>query len=636
MSDTDPVEYSAEWWVKEILGQEKHLDEKFRNDGDKIYKRFLDERDGDDAIKAVVSTESRKYNVFWTNTIITKSALYATPPAPLVKREWDDAKDDVGRTAALILQRILSFDLNRQNSSSHAAFEKAVDDRLIPGLGQIWLALDVKTAPISLPEERDPLTGAVIAEAMEGQRIVSQKVRYDYVNWRDFVWGPGRTWEEVPWVARRIWMRKKAFVEKFGEAKYKEIKEYCETGVTREGMPRGFKKGNVEIYEVWDKDSGKVYFVHIGSKDFCAEPKDDPLKLDGFFPCPEPLLATHSTSSLVPRADYVMIADQYEELDNLNDRISTLTRALRVVGMYDGANTDLAKLLSGPEMQMIPVSNWAALGEQGGLKGAVDWFPVEVIAAVLEKLVQQRINVVQQIYELTGISDIMRGASNPRDTLGAQKLKAQYSSVRLRLTQQSVAEFVCNSMRIATEIMCRHFEPEQLIQQSKIDLTESAQLAQPAIQLLKNYQEAEYRVEVTEESLSMADYTAEREMRVAYLTAVGQFLSQAGQMVAGMPAALPYLIRIILWVTASFRGSDDVETVLDEAANMALNAPPPAPPGPPQEPPGPNPLEVEQVKTQGKIQQQTNEKNLQLRNDIVTARLANAGAQNGDNPRTVG
>ena len=31
-----------------------------------------------------------------------------------------------------------------------------------------------------------------------------------------------------------------------------------------------------------------------------------------------------------------------------------------------------------------------------------------------------------------GISDIVRGASNPNETLGAQELKGQYASMRLR------------------------------------------------------------------------------------------------------------------------------------------------------------------------------------------------------------
>jgi len=91
---------------------------------------------------------------------------------------------------------------------------------------------------------------------------------------------------------------------------------------------------------------------------------------------------------------------------------------------------------------------------------------------------------------------------------------------------------------------------------------------------LKNYKASQYRIEVGEETLSIADYNAERELRVEYLTAVGQFLSQAGQMVTSYPAAMPYMLKMIGWVTTAVRGSSDIESVLDEAMQAAHGAPP--------------------------------------------------------------
>lgn len=559
--------YSAEWWAQEITSAEKELNDKWRDSGDKIVKRFLDDREDDDTISG-----ARKYNIFWANTQILKSALYATPPKPAVKRQHDDAKDDIARTASLILQRILGFGLEAQNSDMHSAFQQATEDRLVPGMGQVWLRYDVETEPVSMPEVKTE-DGTVLSPAFQGERIVKQTVFTDYIHWRDFIWSPARTWEEVTWVARRSWMTKKTFAKRFGKDKVEDLLESIKEGGNDHGYPKGFQKGKIEVFEVWCEPTNTVYFIHCGTKTELDQ-KEDPLKLENFWPCPKPIFATHTTNSLIPRPDYSMCQDQYDELDVLNDRINTLTRALRVVGAYDAENTALAKLLTGPELSMIPVEKWAVLAEAGGIKGVVDWFPVEQIAGVLKMLVEQRQLMVQQIYELTGISDIMRGGSNPRETLGAQKLKAQYSSVRLRLVQQDIAQFVCEALRIKSEIIAKHFDPAQIKLQSQIQWTESAMMADPAIALLKDYQSSQYRVEISEESLSMADYTAEREMRVAYLTSVGQFLSQAGQMVAGMPSALPYLVKMIQWVTASFRGADDIETVLDEAAKEAQKSPP--------------------------------------------------------------
>lgn len=581
-------EYSGKWWSKELTAAEKDLNEMWRDSADKVVARYLDRREDNN------DKNTRKYNIFWSNVQILKSALYATPPKPTVQRQNGDAKDDVARTAALILERLLQLGVSKDESDMHQSFKSATENRLIPGMGQVWLRLDIETEPYYLPDDETRY-----------EKIIHEEVICEDVNWRDFIWGAARVWSEVPWVARRIWMKKKDFVEKYGKEKYAEAKGIVSTAKEVDGtLPKGFKKGRIECFEVWCKDTNKVYHVNKILEENLSEEKD-PLLLDDFFPCPRPLLATHTTNTLIPRPDYVMCQDQYAELDDLNDRISTLTKALRVVGVYDSTNTELKQLLTGNEFRMIGVSNWAMFAEKGGMKGSVDWFPVEQIATVLEKLMTQRQAVIGQIYELTSISDIMRGSSNPRETAKAQTLKAQYSSVRLQLTQQEVATFVRHAMRIKAEIIARHFQPQTIIDKSQVMLTESAQFATQAVELIKNYEASEYRLEISEESLSIADYNAEREMRTEYLTAIGQFLSQAGTITQGAPGAMPFLLRIIQWTTAAFKGSNDIESVLDEAIALASQ------PQPPQDD-GKAAAEQMKLEAQGQIEQSKQQTQVQI------------------------
>lgn len=564
--------YSSKWWVTQIEAAEKDLDEKWWRRGKVVIERYVDNRDDDDTGK-----HTSRYNMFWANTQILKSALYAVPPKPTVTRENADSKDDIARTAALMLERILQQGMTKSRSDSHEAIKAAVEDRLLPGLGQVWLRYEPTIEKFTMPPPMDPMTGAPLGPAVEGEKIVSEKVCTDYVNWRDFLWSPARRWNDVWWVARRVWMKKAAFKKRFGakaDGLWKDIRDANEeSSKNSEMLPKGFRKNRAEIYEIWCEATGKVYFVSK-ALDELIDRVVDPLQLEEFFPCPRPLLATHTNESLIPTPDYCMVQDQYEELDILNNRIAALTRALRVVGAYDSGNAELSKMLTGPELAMVAVENWAALGEAGGMTRAVDWFPVDVIAKVLGELTAQRASVVGQIYELTSISDIMRGSSNPRETAKAQQLKAQYSSVRLQLTQQDVAHFVQDVLRLKAEIVCVHFQPETIIEQSQINMSESAQYAEQAVELLKNFSTAEYRIDVSEESLSMSDYTAEREMRIELITAIGQFFSQSAQMVVDQPQALPYLLQIVQWVVAAFRGSKDIESVLDQAIEAAKNAPP--------------------------------------------------------------
>jgi len=553
-NEKDTPEYGQLWWKKQIEDTEKILEKKWWNAAENIISRYLDDRENEEGD----GTSRRKYNIFWANVQIMMAALYATPPAPSVKRQNSDPKDDVGRVAALIIERASQIELTKDGTSMHTALQNGVEDRLVPGMGQVWCRYD-----------------SVFDS--DGVTLLKETAPVDYVHYRDFLWSPSRTWDEVWWIGRRCWMKKKSFIAAYGEDKYKEIAAAFKENSTTykdKGLPEGFKKGRVEVFELWCEDTNKVYFVNRHA-DELLKVVDDPLKLDNFYPCPRPLLATVSTRSLIPRPDFTMVRDQYQELDELNDRIAVLVKALRVVGMYDKTNTELKNLLSGPEFSMIAVEDWGSFSEAGGIKSIVDWFPVEVIADVLTKLVEQRTLLVGQIYELTSISDIMRGASSPRETAKAQTLKAQYSSVRLQLTQKAVTKWVAETIRIRAEIMCRHFSPQTLKEVSQIEYTESAPFADAAIELLKNFRSAEYRIEIGEETLSLADYNAERELRTEYLTAVGQFISQAGMILEARPDAIPFLLKMLAWVTASFWGGSDMETVLDQAIQVASQPLPP-------------------------------------------------------------
>ena len=595
-----PTEYSAEWWVNELDTADKEYDTKWRRSARKVVDRYLDDRS--DGMEPSNMAAERKYNIFWSNIQILKAALYATPPRPEVTRQHDDAKDDVARTAALILKRMLTFDLQADGSCDHASFQKAVEDRLIPGLGQVWLRYEPKIEKFDVPAVTDEF-GQVIQPASQGEKVVDEEVFTDFVHWNDFYWSPARTWEEVWWVGRRVWLTKGKFTKRFGEKKYVELQTELRD-VEKQGYPKGFEKGRVEVFELWCEETRKAYWVHRGTK-LMLDERADPYRLRDFFPCPCPLLATHSTETLIPRPDYVMCQDQYDELDILNSRIYALTKALRVVGVFDsGSASELGNMLSAGELRMIPVDNWAMFAEKGGIKGVVDWFPVDQVQKVLIGLIEQRQLVIQQIYELTSISDIMRGVSQARETAKAQTLKAQYSSVRLQLNQQAVGKFVCDTLRIKVEMISNLFQPHVIAKRSQIQHTESAMLAQPAIELIKSGQVLQFRIKVGEQSLSMADYNAEREMRVEFLTAIGQFLSQAAQMAQGYPSALPFLLRMIAWVAASFRGADDIETVLDEAIKLSANAPPQQPQGQgqgQQEPPPPPPEQAEQARAQADV-----------------------------------
>ncbi len=550
------TKYTHGWWKTQIEGREKHFKEEWFDSAEKILKIYLDKRDH--------NSDDSRYNLFWSNTTILKAALYAQKPKVSVERQWQNPNDPVAALAALMLKRCLQHDLDTDKDQMHQNVLSAVFDYLVTGGGNLWVryAPDISTTTLK-DSSGQPITGED-GKPMTVQRVVYEDAMIDYVSWKDMLWSAARRWTDVRWVAKRVWLTKKKYEELFGAAAAKEINEALMDRVKKDGLPKGFTKDHFEVFEIYCKDSRKVYHM---SKESVLAFKETPYTLDlpDFWPCPAPLLSNLTNEELLPTPDYKLCQDKYEQLNQLDARIHLLEKALRVAGYYDKNCGELKQLLSNQiDNIMVPVDNWAVFAEKGAGKGVVDWFPVEQIGNVLVQLIQQKSQKVQELYELTGLSDIMRGSSNPNETLGAQELKAQYGSVRLQDRQLDVAKFVRDLLNIKAQIIMRHYQPETILKIANITDPNQQPYIQPAIELLKNPDENKYRIEINEDSLAMPDYNQERDSRVEFMTMVGQFISQASPLVEMAPPTAPILGQMIKWAAAGFRGAAEMEATLDQ------------------------------------------------------------------------
>lgn len=448
----------AEPWLRDIDKAFKR-DEKWREKGKKIVQRFRDERDN---ARSSDSSLSSKVNILWSNTEVLKSALYSRTAAPDVRRRFPDARkgDELARTIAEIIERSLSYCIDAYDVDS--PIEAALEDNLLPGRGVAWVNYD--------PE--------VEGEGEEAQ-ITSQKLDIEYVYWEDFCHGLARTWKRVPWVCRRHAMREDEFSTKFPEAKFEpgyELKDA--SGAADAGEASGEKF--VEVFEVWDKPSKTRIWVGRGVTDVLRE-DEDPLQLTDFFPCPKPLYGVTTTDRLVPEPEYCQYQDQAIELDEVSSRIRHLTNELRWRGIYDASvdgENQLANLPKAGDGVFLPYKNWMTLREKGGIDQAVGFWPVEKIVQVLRELYPRANMLIQQIYQVTGISDIIRGATDPNETKGAQVLKAQFGSMRMQRRQRDVQRFIRDLYRMKGEIIAEHFTQETLAAITGIDLPTREEVAQ--------------------------------------------------------------------------------------------------------------------------------------------------------------
>ena len=548
----------AQKWQTEIQASQQEL-LKFHQDANRITQRYLDKRD------AYAKDES-KVNLFWSTTQVLLSMLYARPPKADVARSFQDYDDDVARVSGTILQRLLNRAFDDNVSAWDSAVRQGIEDWLVVGEGQIWLRYEVTTEPYEIPAVFDEF-GQELSPAQEAERIVNEDAPCDYIYWEDFFYSPARTWHEIRWVARRVFMTKDQLVARFGEAIAAQVPlgNYSKKDQVNDQSPKHDPWNKAEVFEIWCKEKRKVYW-YAKSCDVILDVKDDPLGLDGFFPCPKPLAANVTSSNFMPRADYIFAQDQFNELDEINTRITWLTRAAKVVGVYDKSAEGIQRVFNqGAENQLIPVDNWAMFAEKGGIKGQVDWIPITEVVNAIDHLRQYRQDKVVQIYEVLGVSDIMRGSSKASETAAAQQIKAQFGSTRIQLKQFYIADWITQALRIKAEIICKHFQPETIIKRSNIERTPDAPLAMAAVQLLKDEEMNEYRINIEADSMAALDWAAERDAAVQFMQGLGAFISQVAPMAQQVPAAAPVLMSLLQWSVSKFRVSTQIESVLDQA-----------------------------------------------------------------------
>ena len=531
----------------------------------KLVKRYRDDTRGSGG------NETAKFNILWSNVQTLIPAVYAKLPKADVSRRFGD-NDPVGRVAAQLVERAIDFEIEHY-PDFRSTMKYDVEDRFLGGRGTAWVRYEPHVAPIGVEDDGVSITSAI--EQGEGappplEQIEYERAPVDYVHWKDFGHSQGRTWEEVGQVWRWVYMTREALVERFGEEMARQIP--TDQGPETLNAYRDSKRqyNLAKICELWDKETLKVYWLSKGMSHF-IDVRDDPLNFEGFFPCPKPLYATTTSDNLVPVPDFVLYQDQAMELDILSDRIDGLVKALRVRGVYDASQPALQRLMTeGDNNALIPVDKWAAFSEKGGLKGSVDLLPLDTIAQALIQCYQARADIKGQIYEITGISDIIRGQSAASETATAQQIKGQYAGLRLRSMQEDVALFATEVIRLKAQVMCMRYQPQTILAYSAAEQMSDADkaLIPQALQLIRDKPLRNFRIDIAADSLVQIDEVQEKQDRLQFLQAFGGFLQQALPVGQASPELVPVMMDLLKYGVQAFKAARSLEGTIDAATEQ--------------------------------------------------------------------
>jgi hypothetical protein len=563
------MDHTYEDWYNCIAQYERTFKE-WEGRADKIVKRFRDESRSRNNPQA-------KFNILWSNVQTITPAVFARLPRPDVTRRFRD-NDPIGRVASMMLERALEYEIEHYGDYA-SAMKSAVQDRLLGGRGTAWVryephivgeAEDMPEDGLQVTEDTDEAEteGGIYRENQE--RIEYECAPVDYVYWRDFGMTVARTWEEVTAVWRKVYMERPALVERFGEELGGKIPLDTKPDTSKafnEKMGEGSREALV--YEIWDKTTGQVIWLSKSMGKILDE-RDDPLQLENFWPCPKPLFSTLTTDSLIPVPDYVLYQDQARQLDTLADRIDGFIQALKVRGVYDAAEPSLARLFTeGENNSLLPVKNWAAFAEKQGMSGAINLVDIAPIAQGLQMAYQAMEQVKGQIYEIMGIADIQRGQTDPNETLGAQIIKSNNASGRLKTMQHDVVNFATALLQIKAQIICQHFTEDTIVKISgAMQLSPQDQALIPqALALLKDEPAKNFRIEVTSDSMIYQDEQQEKQDRVEFLSAVSQFMQTALPVANQSPELTPLLMEMLKFGVTAFKAGKGMEGLIDETAD---------------------------------------------------------------------
>lgn len=483
----------ARRWKRELQLAKKREADWFK-EAEGIVKRYRGEE-----------KKRNRFNVLWSNTEILRPSIYNSRPNPDVRRRFRDS-DLVGKAVSEVLERALSVFVDGDETDD--ALKNDVLDSLLCGRGVSRVRYIPKISTVSDPtrtpdsggesaDDGEPKTVDLSQAAVTDQRppdeeLESELVCLEHVSWKDFRHGYGRVWPEVPWVSFRHKLSRPDAEEKFGKEALKTVKfTVPDADEDRKATEQvGETQKVAEFWEIWDKLGDCVFFIQE-DLDACLYPTDNPngeppLEFDGFFPNPRPMSIVENTDSLLPIPMFRLYEDQANQLDKISGRIDKIVNTMRLRGAYDSRMKEIADILSSDDNEMVPVENAQQWSEKG-LEGAIAWMPVEKNAEILTSLYEARDRQKAVIDELIGIADIMRGATDPQETLGAQELKSTYGSVRLQKMQKEVQRYARDLMRLAAGAMAQKFSPQTFSEMTELKFP-TAQQKQAMVAMFQQQQ----------------------------------------------------------------------------------------------------------------------------------------------------
>ncbi len=409
---------------------------------------------------------NRRYPIFWANTQTLKPLTFSNLPLADIRRRYA-AKDAIARLSSILLERGANFFMEKGNLQDRLS--QCRDDSLITGMGVLKVRLN----------------NVIVQTETFGEQQAGKTVEYDFIPYQDYLSSPAKFEALVRWRAyRHKWIREE-LIDMFGKEKGMKVR-LSETileparGERHEEEEQLFKRA--EVWEIWDKQTGKVIFWSQGYAEGLLSEEDESYNLETFFPSPAPINMGRVNNSILPVPPYRMYKAQAEELNEISDRIEKITEQIKAGGLYNAviAQEDIESHLNNDDGEYSPTT----LDPSININNLIYNKDVKALADVLAVLRSQKQEVINEIRDITGISDIVRGTSVASETATAQKIKGNFAISRIQTQQEEMTRFIRDVIRISSELIAENFTGKELAEIANMRVLEEAEFNQKLNRLI--------------------------------------------------------------------------------------------------------------------------------------------------------
>ena len=475
-------------WIARVEKAEKRLKDKHREWAKRAEEHYYNDK------------TDIEVPIYHSMVEVQSSALYAQPPNPDIRGRDNLQINELSRTISKLLEKAISYNIDQ--SEFHNDASRAVKDFILVDLGVARIRLDTKT-DVQQDMYGQPILDEVTEEPME--MVTYQHCFIDHWPWERFIYDMGKDWGECDWICYLHYMTP---AETWKEYKWKPSNSQIDSA------DHSDTKGKTKIFEIWDKKKRMVYELANGEKKPLRVRKD-PLRLKGFYDCHKPMVANMRSDKYLPMAEFKQIHNQLNTINMLESRICALTKSIKAAGFHSADVPELKSLQNAKDGELKPIKDLqAVLGEAGGMDKVIAWWPIEKQAQVVAVLEQQKKDAKEQIYEITGLSDIVRGATKASETATAQQIKGQWASVRLQKKQLTINMWLRGIMRMYAEIIAEHFTPQQLQLMTGIEVTDEM------MQTMRSDVLRCYSIDVETDSTIQADESQDKQDRMEMINTV--------------------------------------------------------------------------------------------------------------------